>query len=537
MGLTENKIQLKLPPILEGQENLTIEGKNSVVLIGANGSGKTRMSIWIEENNKDVSVHRISAQKSLNMPSSTNTSDLESSQERFLYGQNTDNKDWLKNNGKFQGRWGGRPAIHLLDDFQYLMQLLFTEAFQKLWDENKKTSTKLFKIKSIWENVILNKTLNIETGKIEVSNKNSPNKKFNGAEMSDGERETFYFIGEVLCVPENTVIIVDEPENHLHKAILIRLWNAIESARQDCLFVYITHDLDFAMSRNNSQIVWVKDMPNSNVWDYELIAAEDYSIDGLRLQILGSRQDVLLVEGNESSLDKRLYPLIFTEYNVIPIEGCARVISFTKAFKALNGMHYCKVRGIVDRDRRTDNEVEVLNKCGVFCPEVAEIENLFLLPEVIRIVAQKLDRSEQEIENILVLVKQKTVDFLANHLEEQALLFTKQEVQNKINNALNKKFSNFDSYKSAVDSIPSVIDADSIYENMKASIQKIIDEKNYLETLKVINHKGLLNESGLPAMFKWKQPDYIDYVLRLLSTVNVSNQLIDIFKQYIKIEE
>ena len=537
MASTENKIQLKLPLPFGGKESPIIEGKNSVVLIGANGSGKTRMSIWIEENNKNLNVHRISAQKSLTMPSSTNTSDLESSRERFFYGQNTDDKAWLKNDGKFQGRWGGRPAIHLLDDFHHLMQLLFTEAFQKLWNDNKKTTTKLYEIKSIWETVITNKALKFEAGKIEVSNKNSPDEKFNGAEMSDGEREIFYFIGEVLCVPKNSVIIIDEPENHLHKSILIRLWNAIESARQDCLFVYITHDLAFAVSRNNSQIIWVKDMPQPNVWKYELLSQDYFPIDGLRLQILGSRQDVLLVEGKESSLDKRLYPLIFTEYNVIPIEGCTRVISFTKAFNALNEMHYCKVRGIVDRDRRTDKEIEDLNKAGVFCPEVAEIENLFLLPEVIRIVAQKLDRSEPEIENLLNSVKQKTFEFLVNHLEEHALLFTKQEVQNKINNALNKKFSNFDSYKSVVDSIPAVADADSIYENINVSIQKIIDEKNYLEALKVINHKGLLSESGLPAEFKWKQPDYIDYVLRLLSTVNVSNQLIDIFKQYIKIEE
>lgn len=546
MGLTENKIQLKLPLPFGGKESQIIEGKNSVVLIGANGSGKTRMSIWIEENNKNVSVHRISAQKSLNMPSSTSTSDLNSSQERFLYGRNDGNKTWLKNDGKLFGRWGGRPVIHLLDDFQHLMEFLFTEAFQKMLSENNKhfkgesltyVDTKLNQVKSIWESVINNKLLNIEAGKIEVSDKNSPDEKFNGSEMSDGEREIFYFIGAVLCVPINSVIIIDEPENHLHKAILIRLWNAIESARQDCLFVYITHDLDFAMSRNNSQIVWVKDMPKPNVWDYELPEAEDCLIDGLRLQILGSRQDVLLVEGKESSLDKRIYPLIFTEYNVIPIEGCTRVISFTKAFNALEGMHYCKVRGIVDRDRRTDKEIEDLNKVGVFCPEVAEIENLFLLPEVIRIAAQKLDRSEPEIENILNSVKQKTFEFLANHLEEQALLFTKQEVQNKINDALNKKFSNFKDYKLAVESIPSVADADLIYENIKVSIQKIIDKRNYLEALKVINHKGLLSESGLPAEFKWKQPDYIDYVLRLLSTVNVSHQLVDIFKQYIKIEE
>ena len=39
--------------------------------------------------------------------------------------------------------------------------------------------------------------------------------------MSDGERAIFYFIGEVLCAKENSLIIIDEPENHLHKSILV----------------------------------------------------------------------------------------------------------------------------------------------------------------------------------------------------------------------------------------------------------------------------------------------------------------------------
>ena len=63
-------MKIKLPN-LKGKEKY-INDKQSIVLIGANGSGKTRMSIWIEENNKDVEVHRISAQKSLNMPAIVN---------------------------------------------------------------------------------------------------------------------------------------------------------------------------------------------------------------------------------------------------------------------------------------------------------------------------------------------------------------------------------------------------------------------------------------------------------------------------------
>ena len=49
-------------PNLEGKEKY-IENKSSIVLIGANGAGKTRMSVWIDENNSKSNIHRISAQK------------------------------------------------------------------------------------------------------------------------------------------------------------------------------------------------------------------------------------------------------------------------------------------------------------------------------------------------------------------------------------------------------------------------------------------------------------------------------------------
>lgn len=535
-----NKIKLELPP-LNGKQLPPVTDKKSIVLIGANGSGKTRMSVWIEANNSQFNVHRISAQKSLNMPTSTRPSDFEVSQSNLLYGSTVSDKNWSKH----VKRWNNSPATHLLNDFSQLMEVLVTEDYVKSTqfrqehmsgNNNFKNITRLETIRKIWENVIINKTLKIAVGKIEASNKNFPDEIFNGSEMSDGERAIFYFIGEALCVPENSVIIIDEPENHLHKAVLIRLWNSIETARPNCMFLYVTHDLDFAVSRNNSQIVWVKDMPHQNDWDYELLSPEHFQIDELSLKIRGSRQDVLLIEGTDKSIDKRLYPFIFPEYNVISVESCERVINFTKAFNELKGMHYCKVRGIVDRDRRSDTEIGELNHCGVFCPEVAEVENLFLLPKVIKIVAESLNRNPQEIEKILDGVKQKTFDFLAKNIDEQAILFTQQKVQNKINGEINKHFSTIDDYKVKVGSIPKIVDVELIYVQTRAALQKIIDGQDYLEALKFINHKGLLNDAGLPAAFGWKQNVYIDYVMRLLSSSSVSKDLIAVFKQYIKID-
>ena len=81
-----------------------------------------------------------------------------------------------------------------------------------------------------------------------------------------------------------------------------------------------------------------------------------------------------------------------------------------------------------------------------------------------------------------------------------------------------------------------MVDVELIYEQTRATLQKIIDNKNYLEALKFINHKGLLNATGLPATFGWKQDDYIAHVMRLLTIDGVSEELIAVFKQYIKIQ-
>lgn len=544
MESNKSTMQVKLPPLLgQGQANL-ISDKNSIVLIGANGSGKTRMSVWIEFNNKNnCKIHRIPAQKSLNMPVKTNTSDRQSCQNNFWFG--TEGLSGDEDLRKMNYRYHNNPSVSLIDDFSKLMVVLFTDAFQQTWEEHEKNlmgitkvskKIKLDRVKDIWENVINNKTLKISAGKVEVFNKNSANMVFNGSEMSDGEREIFYFIGTTLCVQPDSLVIVDEPENHLHKSILIRLWNEIESARPDCTFLYITHSLDFAVSRNNSQIVWVKDMPEKDIWEYELLSEGDPRIDAVKLEILGNRQNVLLVEGTQQkSIDKRLYSAIFKDYNVIPIENCERVIAYTKACQNLSKLHYCKVKGIVDRDRRSESAIEKLNRDNIFCPEVSEIENLFLLPEIIKIVAEKQDKSHC-YDEILKSVQEKTFEFLDKKIDGQALLFVQQNVQNQINRLLGEKENDLDIYKKSIAEIQN-IDIDGLHAKIKSDLQKIIDDRNFCEALKVINEKGLLPATNLSNKFGWKKDYYIDYVINLLSGTDVSEKLCDIFRKYVNIEK
>lgn len=547
-------------PSLNGKEQF-IDDKNSIILIGANGAGKTRMSVWIDKHNSEtMDVHRISAQKDLNLPANVNTSEMETAEKFFLYGRSDNNISWLRNQGKFNNRWRSKPETTMLADFDSLMVLLMTENYEKSVEYREKhkkglmdfdNETRIEKIKRIWENVIKHRKLKICAGKIQVThierdktvetcqnndnNNDNNNIEYNGNELSDGERAVFHFIGEALCAPQNSLIIVDEPENHLHKSILVRLWNEIEAERNDCVFLYITHNLEFADSRINSQIIWVKDFTAPDNWDYQLIKNVN-ECEPLKLAIMGNRHNILLVEGTAvRSIDRKLYSKIFDEYNIIPMEGCNSVIQAVKAYKNTDNLHYINVIGIVDRDRRSEQEILNLKKDNIFAPEVAEVENLFLLPEIITIVANKQDLGNN-IDSILSETKMKIIDFLKEHLEEQALLFTKQRCQNRVIQNFNAKTSTIVEFRANVANLMSDSEIQSVYNEELARLNKIVGDNDYLSALKVINNKGLLPYTQLTKVFGWKKDYYIDYVLKLINdTDEIGRKLKKAFRKYIAI--
>lgn len=190
-------MKIRIPDINDNES--FIEGKQSIVLLGANGAGKTRMSVWIDENNPELNVHRISAQKSLDMPEYVSPTELKKAEDRFLYGTTDDNRRWLEKDGKRYSRWGNNPETHMLNDYQPLMEFLMTENFEKSIEYREKhkegnqefdNETKLEKIKKIWEKVITHRRLQISAGKIEVESVDGNSDKYNGNAITYLEQYT-----------------------------------------------------------------------------------------------------------------------------------------------------------------------------------------------------------------------------------------------------------------------------------------------------------------------------------------------------------
>ncbi len=493
----ENSFVLQLPITGGGLEE--IQTRQSILLIGANGSGKTRLGTWIESlSPQKDKVHRISAQKSLSMPDNTIPKSIEIAEKELLYGHaNAEvGKAWAFKQGH---RWGSKPSTYLLNDYERLMAYLFseyTEKSAKYLTASKESSekiepptTKLDLLKKVWERVLPHRELILGGLRIQTRVKGDENKIYNASEMSDGERVIFYLIGQCLAAPLDGIIIIDEPELHLHKSVQTPLWREIEGLRSDCLFVYMTHDVDFAVSLHESKKIWLKSYDGEN-WDWERVNEIEGLPDSLLIEILGSRKPVVFVEGDNGSYDTSLYRAVLSDYLVVPSGSCSQVIQLVKALKTSTQFHYLDVFGVIDRDRRVDAEIAILQSNGVYTLEVAEVENLFCVPEIIRIVSARLERDpDADCKSSFQFV----LDKIGSEIENQISLRVASEIKYRLN-CFHEQAKRKDALRDALSSLFEDIDIDALYDDSESLFKQAIDNNDYLLALRLYNRKSLSSQ-------------------------------------------
>lgn len=510
-------MKISLPRKINSGEQITIDS-NSIVVVGANGAGKTRFGSAIESQYNEI-THRIAAQKSLSMPEQVRPSSKESAEKGFLYGYETGHIGH-----KIGQRWGNKPNTYLLNDYEKLMVLLHTEEYEesvKFKDAytpgqaNNKPITKLDRIQNIWEEVLPHRKIIKRAGQIDTFPTGNPDKNYNASEMSDGERVIFYLIGEVISVSQNSILVIDEPEMHLHKSITKILWDRIEQERPDCTFIYLTHDIDFASSRQNSTKIWIKNF-DGNSWDYEILEDNSNIPEQLFLEILGSRKSILFIEGDESSVDYKLFQLVFPEFTVKPLGSCTKVIEATKAFSEQNVFHHIQSFGLIDRDRRTSEEISLLNQKNIWVAEVAEVENYFLLEEVVKVIAGTMHKNP---ELVFDEVKNNVIGFFNSQIESQVVQHVASKIETTIKNTVSLNgIKEFAHLETNLNSFWANQNFKKVYDETKSTFEQMINESNYEEILKVFNNKGILVNSGVAALndLNSKNNAYVNFIFSVL---------------------
>ncbi len=505
-------MDITLPPRISssGKPTETLKigaGERRIVVIGANGAGKTRFTARIVADLKARSLC-LSALAGIYKPCPPEREPAPSSLESRLALEVCAD----------QFRRGNSTELDLLlaqllhDEMSNLMAYKMVRADHP---EAELRPTRLDRVVELWREVFPSNRVLLESGKI-LFGRGLDNDTYPAIRLSDGERAVLYYSGAILYAPSKAVVFVDSPEMFLHPTVAISLWNRLEMMRPDCTFCYTTHDTEFASSRTGAPVIWVRDFsPSAKAWDYEILPMQTGIPQELYMALVGSRKPILFIEGDgRRSIDGRLYPLIFPDFTVTSLGSCNKVIEATRTFRDLSALHKMDSFGIVDRDRRDDHEVAYLRGKNVMVPDVAEIENMLMLEDVVRAMARAAGKDDSRV---FVKVRKAIVAQFKADLHQQALLHTRHRVKRTLEYRADARFGSIGELEAHLTELIAELDARKLYENICRRFNDLVNSSDYNGILKVYNQKSMLATSNVAPLCGFKNRDeYIDGIIRLL---------------------
>ncbi|WP_404713258.1 DUF4435 domain-containing protein [Sphingomonas sp. MMS24-J13] len=424
---------------------------------------------------------------------------MRSRQIGFFYGD--DHGDF---NHKYGRRYQNKPETALLSDFDHVLAALYAEnndvsikyrhdAISKPNECVTPAPAKVDRLKEIWEKLLPHRELIVLGGNLKT--KPPAGDEYSASDMSDGERVTLYLIAQALLAKPDTLLIFDEPELHINRSILAKLWDEIESARPDCCFLYITHDVEFASSRHAATkyaLRAFRRVPH-DAWDIERVPERSELPDDIVATIVGSRRPVLFVEGDGGSLDSALYRRVYDDFTVVPVGSCEQVIHTVSAFAARPELHRVGCAGLVDADGRTDAEATHLASKGVYRLPVSEVENVLLLPGVFLALAESLSFTPDEARSRLAALKDIVFEQASRQINEICLRYTKRRVDAQM-----KKIGLSGSDIAALDAdfrqASATIDPAAIFAGAKDALTTALDNQEFEKVLLAYDNKVLLSE-------------------------------------------
>lgn len=363
-----------------------LAGEHPIVVIGPNGSGKTRQTRNI---NATVPIEFVNALRNTRVAPELPAMGMETARNQFRA-----QRDQAR-----MAHW------ELTSEFDYMLSELLAQKsmaaieFTRRYELDPATAgqpvtTPLGQVERLWGNVFPGRELHWQDWKPLIKNSASGAEiQYTGNQMSDGEKAALFLAGRVFSA-DPCILVVDEPETHFHSLLAVRLWNALEDARPDIRFVYVTHDLTFALSRREPQFVLASPTGGLRVIDVDSSLPTDVAnalLGSASLSFYASR--VVFCEGDDSSIDNRLYSAWFNGPDTVvrPVGSCQRVIRCVDAVGASGIAQSLTAIGIVDGDYHPEAFKAAL-PTNVSALKVHEVESLLCLPAVVAAVCEHVSQ-------------------------------------------------------------------------------------------------------------------------------------------------
>jgi len=222
--------------------------------------------------------------------------------------------------------------------------------------------------------------------------------------LSSGEQEVvkvvFDFISKEI---RHSVIIVDEPELHLHPTLTFKL---IETLKQvgdlTNQFIFLTHSADLISTYYSTGDVYFIDAIQTGANQAHKLSDLNHShnevvqLIGQNIGLFAVGKKLIFIEGEESSIDRLAYhtivQTIIPEAKVVPVGSVTNILTLNVLEQQIRSSIFgINIYMIRDRDGLNDTQIMELEKNGrIKCLKRRHIENYFLDPEILFKVAQKL---------------------------------------------------------------------------------------------------------------------------------------------------
>ena len=388
---------LEIPKISDNPLKLTLFPGDRLFVVGANGSGKSALIQHLVSSNPNEKIRRISAHRQTWFQSES--LDITAQGRRQFDQQDTQQEV------QDQARWSDhfahlRQAAVLFDlvaKENERARLIASHVDNQNSEEAERISAaEVSPFDQLNELLALgNLAVRLEHSKGEeiLARHQMAKQSFSIAQMSDGERNAAIIASTVLTVESGTVLLIDEPERHLHRSIIEPFLSALFQRRNDCAFLVSTHEIALPISDQEANTLIVRSCnwngDRAIAWDIDLLEANTDLPEDPKRAILGSRKRILFVEGDSSgSLDLPLYSSLFPGISILPKGGCANVLRAVSGLRGSEGIHHVEAFGLIDRDDRPSDEVKQLASEHVYALDVFSVEALYFCTDAIAAVAQ-----------------------------------------------------------------------------------------------------------------------------------------------------
>lgn len=250
--------------------------------------------------------------------------------------------------------------------------------------------------------------------------------------LSSGEQEVVKVVFDVVRKEiKHSVIIVDEPELHLHPTLTFKLIETLKKIGDHTnQFIFLTHSADLISTYYSTGDVYFIDSSQTGTNQGHKLSDLNHShnevvqLIGQNLGLFAVGKKLIFIEGENSSIDRLTYHAIvqtvIPDAKVIPVGSVANIITLNTIEEQIrHSIFGIDIFMIRDRDGLDSKQIAEIEKGGrVRCLKRRHIENYFLDAEVLFKVAEKLyltavdtTLSEANIEAATKDIAERTLNF------------------------------------------------------------------------------------------------------------------------------